>query len=391
MNNPRARRQPPSAFTLVELIVAVAIIGLLVGILLVSLSAVFRNARNVADQQAVRSLAFATEQFREDMGFEVPLAFDGEPLRVAGPAVLDLGNIVGTPAGTAPVYRNDNVSPGVEFVAVYSRGEDRDFFRGGSDRVTIAGTAAGNDVVDPANPWQDARYSKFSLSIYLAGSLPAPVDGIDGAGMNRPKADGSFFGVGADAATSRDRFDGYIDPASGSVDSAPNYVERPEFAEHGRVAPADDTALAQRRDARRYSTALLDRYGRAYRYYRWEPGRNARDSLPGPNRGLVALPADLNIPAVLQNSTLVAKQFGLVGLDASDPSDPRQVDATGDDAALRGATGAIVGAGPNGLFGTEDIALIALEFGEPTTGLSAAEQARLRERARSDNVVEVLR
>jgi prepilin-type N-terminal cleavage/methylation domain-containing protein len=379
-----------SAFTLVELLVVIAIIVVLLGILATSLSAVFRSARNVADEQAARSMALAAEQFRADMSFGVPLAFDGDPLPVDGPAVLDLPGIVGTASGSAPVYRNDNVTPGVEFVAVYSRGEDLDFFRGGSDRVNTAGQPVGTSAVDPANPWDDSRYSKHSLAIYLAGSLGSSVDGIDAAGMNRPKADGSFFGVGSEAATSRDRFEAYLDPTSTSIRGVANYVERLEFGEHGRTAPwSDDAGLNTARTARRFSPALSDRYGRAYRYYRWESGRRASLAANPSERGVIATPADLNIPAVLADSVLVAKQAGLVGLDANDPSQPELVDVTAGNAKLRGATWAIVGAGPNGLFGNEEISEIADAFGESSAGMSALEQARLRERARADNIVEV--
>lgn len=131
-------------------------------------------------------------------------------------------------------------------------------------------------------------------------------------------------------------------------------MDQLEYDEHGAgVAPATPAAAR--------SIAVVDAKGRAFRYYRWEPDPDfevADDRLG--NR------ADLNIPEVLL----------LVGR-AESPTDP-----TGGDAELRRARSAIVGAGPNGLFGTEPEATLRDVLNDANTDL-----VLLRAEAARDNLV----
>ena len=102
---------------------------------------------------------------------------------------------------------------------------------------------------------------------------------------------------------------------------------------------------------------LRDRNGVAYRYYRWEPGK------PGTGE-MVDFPQDFNVP------DLVGNPF--------------------DDVSLRGAKWAIVGAGPNGVFGdwTEGGTGSAVRYWENQLGRASNEPTLIR-RAREDNVVEI--
>ncbi len=121
-------------------------------------------------------------------------------------------------------------------------------------------------------------------------------------------------------------------------------------------------------DATNGRVVLRDRNGVAYRYYHWEHG----DRLTGQMTGV----ATLNVPLIL-----------------GDPTDNPELSA---------ATYAIVGAGPNGLFGNEDqllpghpqhldIAVMAQMLGISGDPQDPNVQAKIRSVAISDNIVELIK
>lgn len=194
----------------------------------------------------------------------------------------------------------------------------------------------------------DERYSNATLAYYLVGSLDTPVnssvkvpvDGILGPGFVMPLVDGSFKVPAA-----------IKDPD-----------QKPASKRTGRVfKPLIDTSKAGLRlyrdltDATGVKVELQDRNGVAFRYYRWKQGERGQTS------GKVKIKdvKDLNVPVI-------------VGDPTSDP-------------LLREAEYAIVGAGPNRVFGDETVEVLAQELG--MSGSDSEEH--LRELARQDNVVEV--
>ena len=182
-------------FTLIELLVSIGIIALLISIGVVGLSRALRQATEASDRASVRALRIAIETFEQDHGFLPPLVYDGDPLPVSGPSDLIPANGYQPSPDGLPIYLDSNLGPAnppQPFVGVYLRGADLDFFRGGED-------ADGNPVIaadNLSNGLSDARYSKFSLPIYLAGVMPPEVDGRGGLQMSPPDRDGSFQGVG---------------------------------------------------------------------------------------------------------------------------------------------------------------------------------------------------
>lgn len=347
-------------FTLIELLIVIAIIGVLLGITLVGLSGAVKFGRAAADSSAGRSLRFAVEQFDQQFGFQVPLAYDGEPLESGGapvPGRLDSSLFVEADGGAPVFHRAGDES--AAFVGVYSSTNDLDYLRG-------------VDVVPTVQEWSDPRYSKSSLAVYLTGSLPASVDGVEGPGTSTPRNDGSF------ARETAAMFEPLVEPGKGGIDLVPTYASELEYEEHGAPYSA---AAAQRP----YSGAVVDRGGVAFRYYRWENGRNSLDAggLNSSSYGVSERAKDLNIPLILQDPEALSRQYGLLGGSADE-----RADATDGNTSLRSASWAVVGAGPDGLFGTEPINAIADQLGEPQnpTGVIAAE---LRRRAMADNVVEV--
>jgi prepilin-type N-terminal cleavage/methylation domain-containing protein len=201
----------------------------------------------------------------------------------------------------------------------------------------------------PASTVADMRFSIYTYSYYLVGACDLPrttanpvptIDGIAGPGFLTPKRDGTFERSGK-------QFGAMFD-----VGKNARVLVTTEAAE-GRVE-------------------LRDPNGIAFRYYRWEHGKPT-----GAQMGEIVDINDLNIPEILGS-----------------PSDNE---------ALKNAKWAILGAGPDGIFGNED--QILLESADHPQGLTIEQMVaklgmsgnvadpnfvlRVRTRAMEDNIVVV--
>ncbi len=374
---PRAARR--GGFTLIELLVVIAIIALLMALLIGGLNQAMKSTKRSASQRSAAALAQAVDQFRSEFGFLPPLVHDGEGISTGNDAYRprQLDSSVSQVDG--PIF--EQVGGAYEFftVVVWSEGLDFNFFRRrtglGSDEIALAGGAT---IWDDEGAWEDKRYSKYSLAYYLAGVLDRDVDGVRGPGFARPMIDGTYLGVGYPVGSSRDRYEPLIDVDRRGVQIAIDYVEPNEYPEHlltGDPMDRDDaygTYADYQRDA---LVSLVDAFGNAFRYYRWEQGRFVNGQL------VVENVLDLNIPPVLIDPVVLGKVM-------NDPSRIDEVDITGGDPRLRDARYAIVSAGPDGMFGIESIETIAAFLREPLPG-TLDEAARLRQRVWVDNAVEV--
>ena len=373
------------AFTLLELVLVMALIILIGSFLFSALGRATQSARQTASQRSVEAIAAAVEQFRLEFGFLPPLVHDGpivsggvpefQPVDPFSGASLD-GPILDHPAGEI-----DGVNYSFSTVVVWRVGDEFEFFRRrdgtAADEVDLLG--AGNWDIDTA--WDDRRYSRFALAYYLVGALPRSIDGVAGDGMARPLDNGWFEGVGYPVGTTRDRYVPSVDVDRNGLRLQAGYSRPIEAAEHGAVMYMDDEELVSEDvtdlypgDALNYLSALVDDYGTAYRYYRWEHGR-----FDG-TRVVSETTLDLNIPPILLDPEVLVEL-------ANDDALAAEFDLTNGDLELRGARFAIVGAGADRLFGTEPLQYILDRVNEPDPGSDEAAIARIRKSAMQDNVV----
>lgn len=314
-----ARRR---AFSLVELLVAILVIGSLMSILLVALAKAKVFTKSVSDLQTALTVRTGVEHFREEFGFLPPMVRE----RFTTPLAVE-------------------ANPGQ--IAVYS-------VRTPAHLAFLRAMP----VLDPQNPFEDNRYSEYTLGYYLAGSLGVnrgpginlPIDGVPGPGMYSPRSDGTFdvprdveqAATGAAGASNRGgkKYESFI-PVSGNGIKVVNN-------------PSDPLDVSVR-----------DGKNVAIRYYRWEHNDGAQ------------LVADMNVPRI------VARTPGTIAGEILKPD--RDLTAN---VKARDAQFAIVLAGPNGVFGDEDIAVITRALGGDTNP-PADEERRLRLEAEKDNIVEI--
>ncbi|MGD9688558.1 MAG: type II secretion system protein [Phycisphaerales bacterium] len=277
-------------YTLVELVFTITVITVLMALTLVFIGGSVRQARVVSERLFMASLRLGVEQFEQSFGFLPPLIDDGNPY-------------VGTFGGV---------------------------------QVNIRGAGTPNDLGLADRFLQDgggARYSVLSLPTYLLGTAPAIVDGYEGVGQGKARADGTW-------------------------DTA---------------APRNEPFVDVSRDAERLQpfgsftgfSTLLDRWGNSIRYYRWSPTLEPKYLDGGVLNPAVGEILSHNVPAAV--------------LDAGELGQTIETNAgTG----MRSGLFAIVSAGPDGLIGSA--AWSSRDAGGHDPVLSSAPKP-----ANRDNIVEV--
>lgn len=343
-----ARLEGRGAFTIIELLVSIAVIAVLVGLIIVVGRIAIRQGTDVAGRQTVVSLKQAVEQFRQDHRFLPPMIIDEGVAGVTNRASYPLYNLPnGVLLPNRPVFATWRVSPSVD-PNDPSKARERDYLRGfiGNTRITAD---------DPAGP-ADRRFSEFSLGVYLAGlgevtygnaNPKAVVDGVQGPGFTEPSEDGTWA-ASADASRSRTgkKYGALFDAQAG------NY--KVEDRDLMAVQPSMGRVI------------IKDKKGRAIRYYRWlrgEPGRTD-ENMKLPNGAYN--PDWLNVPRVV-----------------GDPAE---------NAELKGADFAVVAAGGDGWFGDMPIEGATLQQREDMgrdLGVPGGSADQLLRKARQDNIVEV--
>ncbi len=379
-------RRGRRAFTLIELLVAITIIVIIVGFLATALGRTTTSARRTASQRSAQSIAEAVIQFREQFGFLPPLVHDGELISAGDTRFQPMDSSGDHYEGPLRELSDSNYA--YSRIVVWRPGQGAESFNflrrrtgGSTDEVDLP-TGSG---WDPEGAWDDRRYSRYALAYYLAGALGRGTDGVQGEGFVRPQPDGGFVGIGYPVGSTRDRYQSFVDTDRSGISLRYGYARPIEAAEHGAImydasnpptaedvydlygGPEESDVLA----------ALVDNFGTAYRYYRWEQGRyNAANQL------VVQTTLDMNIPPILLDPEALVELQN----EDRDLSDDL-IDLTSSDIALREASFAIVGAGPDKLFGTEPIEYLVERMGERDPAGDEGEIARIRKRAMEDNVV----
>ncbi|GJQ31039.1 MAG: hypothetical protein HBSAPP03_29230 [Phycisphaerae bacterium] len=341
-------RSDTRGFTLLEMLISILLIGIVMALVIGGALAVTKAARGAADRAVVGNIKTGLAQFQQEFGFAPPLVKER-----AVPATQPVSN-----------------GPGERRIVTYnlSLGADQ-----AALRVPTLGPTA-------TNPLRDNRYSELTLAYYLAGGLEEkliasnpnspPIDGLPGPGLYAPTRDGSFA-IPADVKR------GGALP-SGDVSNRAGKQYQPFVNLGASVKLVTDSADP-------HYVRLLDRTGVPVRYYRWMSGR---EQPAGSGMFVVETPADLNVPA------LVARDYSLTQFRYMKRRPGRDVT---EGAALKGATWAIVSAGPNGVFGDEmppemTIDQMAAKLGVPGASGAAdpvARELEIRALAEEDNIVEV--
>lgn len=254
-------------FTIIELVLTIAVIFVLMGLLLVGVRHIVGKSKETIDRAAVTALKQSVAHFRDEFKFLPPLVKDG----IAGGGGFPSVGPLDTNTKQPVVYSPSNAA-------------DKTFLR---TEIELVGLPATQSFTD-----SDPRFSIYSLPIYLMGVLDlhrsnsnVPVDGVEGPRFKAVKRDGTFEAAGKD-------YNPLYDPRNGKA----VFETQPGT---GRFE-------------------LRDSHGVAFRYYRWEKG----DA-----NGRIVTAEDCNIPELV-----------------ADPDEDKDA---------RGAEYAIVGAGPNGVFGDE--------------------------------------
>ncbi len=374
-------------FTLMEILVVIAIIALIMAMVFAALNRATITAKRSASERSASALAQSVVNFRNEFGFLPPLVHDGLSVSAGDDDYRPLRVDPTDSPIDGPLLRHDEdpALPVIYTVVVWSEGLDFNFFRrregSGADEIKLA-NGSGWDI-DGA--WEDRRYSKYSLAYYLTGALDRDIDGVRGPGFVRPAIDGTYEGVGYPVGfrSSGERFAPMMDVDRPGVRIAVQYVEPNEVPEHdlGTSAPPSyDDVFNFYADARIKDSlvSLVDAFGTAFRYYRWERGRFDSDT----GQLVVEDQLDFNLPPILIDPIVLSQM-------ENNPAMLDDLDLTGGNMKLREARFAIISAGPDRLFGTESIDLLAKTLGVSTVPTDVNEIAALRKSVWVDNAVEI--
>ena len=351
-----ANARESKGFTVIELIISIAVIAVLIGLIVIGVQAVKKRAGGLLDASSVDQVFTAVKQFKQEVGFLPPMV---KEFAAGGPPV-DQMIVRQTALPWAAIFVPEPADPprhpDARFrIAVYTRGSNANFFKGNDP--AYAGPV-------PTNFLQDNRFSQLTLGYYLAGQLEfgynatytdVPVDGVSGPGMYKPEK-GGFFDVP----------DSMLKPVADRKRQGKTYGPYVEAAGKSVKVETDIASDSSGRDV-----TVRDRNGVPIRYYYWLPSTTGND--PDPDRNMLLPRMVCRLP---DDAT---HQLG-------DPIVPDQLNPK-TNTVLRNASWAIVAAGPDKVFGDEEINHIAQVLGKTPPGPNVDEDRKLRLLAARDNIV----
>ena len=328
-------------------------------------------AVSVAGRDAVATLRMAATKFETEFGFPPPLVRD----QAMPPIMKASVEAVPGPAGPARF-------------AVYKFSLDA--ASNAAHLAVLCPPEASLPEWSSDNPFKDSRFSERTVPFYLAGacdvpfdstlSLPAksiPIDGVAGPGFYKPRVDGTFevpkelLKAAADVTRNRgagSKFESFVDFSKRALTL---YAYRAE-------AFNDEDTNGVDSDNFRF-VELRDPKGTPIRYYRWISGKVENGK---------------HFPPTKIDEYKLPPLVGRQGSPSPGIPADRVYNGTAQDRdivknpALRSAKFAIVAAGPDGAFGDEPLALLAIRLSKPVASVTIDER-RIRVEAERDNIVEV--
>jgi prepilin-type N-terminal cleavage/methylation domain-containing protein len=277
-------------FTLIEVLLVVVILTILAALLFVAIGAAVRTVRKASEQQFVRSLATAVEQYKQSVGAVPPLVADG-PSDTDGPLWVT------PPAGQSPRPRIKGEGAGTDLSRVTR------FLRYELDADTGSNATA--------------RYSIYTLPTYVLGVLGKKYDGMDGPGFTKPDSDGVFSRAGS---VTQPLFD---------VSRNTSRLVRDPSVPATAIGGEDDQACRM---------VFVDRWNRPIRYYAWLP------TVHKAGTGTTNVYATPVPPANNASQAKEVRSYNVPPAVGNPLTNPE----------LRSARCAIVSAGPDGLINDTD-------------------------------------
>lgn len=271
------QRPPSRGYTVIELLVTIAIITLLAALVFVAVGFGLRAGRDAAERRNLAALAVAIEDFRREFGFYPPLV-SGNPFPDNDPNSAANGG----PPAAGPIIFDTQLNRLRPLIIGETQG-------GYPSRADAADAFLRGDFALGLPRW-----SAYSLSIYLVGSLGKDITGVDGPGSTAP-----------------DRTLTYAFKPGGR-----SYLPRYDLGGIQRRLRLPDVPTADPR-----VPVLYDRWDQPIRYYRWEPRYGPDGTVESYN-----VPAFLGDPRADDNPRLRTARFALVsaGRDQRiDENDPR--------------------------------------------------------------------
>jgi prepilin-type N-terminal cleavage/methylation domain-containing protein len=325
-------------FTLVEAVITLTIVSVLVALIFVAIGAAVRTVRSSVERQVLRSVKVAVDQFKDQYGFLPPL--------------ID----------SRPIVPDTTLAEGVEAPTPSEPGRlvlTSEQFRSSRTIEELPPAVLHEQYLRYEIEANEPRWSNRTLTAYLFGGLGERVNGSREAGSAPPRADGTFDLTGRRAGP-------LLDPGP--------FLRRVVGARFSTVTGelvAEDPGV------------LTDRWGNAVRFYRWLPTLHvddARELVPDNVYPYPAAPVNTaSANGAMPNDRRRAGEVRSYNV-------PPGVGDPLEEPELRGAGYAVVSAGPDGLFGDEDLAVLRERLGMID---ASATERDVRARARQDNIREV--
>lgn len=261
----RAGRTPPHAspqrrlatgFTLTEMLFVVALIGLLIALLLVSMSKVRYSARRAATEALLSSIGTSIEQYHADLNDYPPLVTGIDDYGEMGRSAIETPRVLGEVAALA----NPGSSRDAKSTAINDASENARFY----SEFTLGVYLLGNGDINGDNDAQQGWWTDENSDGLVNKDDNVYDDGRFGAGFRNPGELGAWkkivnAQVVHDPQRTGNTFGPYLEPTAKFLERVPVTMESDRLVVD-RGQPMDNTAQVLYR--------FVDSWGNPIRYYK---------------------------------------------------------------------------------------------------------------------------